>query len=477
MRDPFSEPASKQLYREAQIGLTILGCLVLLFCYLAIKRFSGELGQLPEAVRQAPLARVVQPDGSPQGYSEFRDPVVNTVAQANLDDQTSRVANNRVPVENAPNHRFAGSDSGTSVRLATAVQTVMPPQPDKAAEQAIIQFPDIDLPTVVQFPESQSNQQEPDLDAAGAEQAKVFAQSTDEAVEAKSANDTESASGLEPEDSNGFAIVPETPAPDLATSAETTANDQNTSLDTDQNTQQPNTFAPSSSGDKLGSAPPSTMPSAGNSFRLPEISQQPFLQDTAPLGQSEPRMSSPHPISTTKATTEPTSVIAPMAAPVQEQLAGVKPTEEQPQIQVKQSLPESDRYTTRAGDSFFTISQQCYDDGQFFKALYQFNLKQADVPFDLQPGIELVIPTCDILRKQFASLCPPAEEKNLASDSRQRLYLTKGGETLFGIARDQLGQASRFDELIQMNELRLPRNIGVNTPLHAGLKLVLPRLN
>ena len=150
MQDPFSEPASKQLYREAQIGLTVLSCLMLLFCYLAIKRFSGDFEELPAAVRNAPLARVVQPDGSPQGYSEFRDPNPGGFASAN-DSELANSPSARMP---GGSETMAGlnADSGTSVRLAAAELAVSTPQPD-VPEALVIKIPDIDLPEVPQFPD------------------------------------------------------------------------------------------------------------------------------------------------------------------------------------------------------------------------------------------------------------------------------------------------------------------------------------
>jgi hypothetical protein len=53
-------------------------------------------------------------------------------------------------------------------------------------------------------------------------------------------------------------------------------------------------------------------------------------------------------------------------------------------------------------------------------------------------------------------------------------YTTRSGDTLFDIARDQLGQASRYLELLQRNADRLPSDTGHATRLPEGIKLLLP---
>jgi hypothetical protein len=55
------------------------------------------------------------------------------------------------------------------------------------------------------------------------------------------------------------------------------------------------------------------------------------------------------------------------------------------------------------------------------------------------------------------------------------MYRTRVGDTLFNIAREQLGQASRFGELLQQNKDRLPARTGHLSALPEGLELKLPR--
>ena len=63
---------------------------------------------------------------------------------------------------------------------------------------------------------------------------------------------------------------------------------------------------------------------------------------------------------------------------------------------------------------------------------------------------------------------------NCESDLDKRFYETRAGDTLFGIARQQLGQASRYVDLMKLNEFRLESNMTHETELSPGIKLLLP---
>jgi hypothetical protein len=70
----------------------------------------------------------------------------------------------------------------------------------------------------------------------------------------------------------------------------------------------------------------------------------------------------------------------------------------------------------------------------------------------------------------------PSAESDDAEDLRGELmYITEQGDTLFSIAAEQLGQASRFVEVLQLNREILPAETGSATPLAAGLPLKLPK--
>ena len=225
-------------------------------------------------------------------------------------------------------------------------------------------------------------------------------------------------------------------------------------------TNQPENFAPAEQNPG-----PSEFP------RL-ESSANDFSQAVEANTESKPRMASPHPIVQSR---EP-KLISVVTQP-SNGFSADEPSKQAivPQISLPNDTAAEDtkRYTTTEQDSFYTIAQQFYDDGGFFKALYEFNRQQHQVPFDLQPGMTIEIPSQQVLKARFSDRLPQQVQDDL-TDAEHRIYLTRNEDTLFGIARDQLGQASRFVELIRMNELRLPENVQADTSMPAGMKLVLP---
>ena len=172
-----------------------------------------------------------------------------------------------------------------------------------------------------------------------------------------------------------------------------------------------------------------------------------------------------------------------------------KPAQDSATLKPDSSL--SDTYVTVAGDSLWTIAQSAYGDGRYFRALYELNrlkLKQSEA---LPTGTVINLLTPSELRKKFPTMCPQdqgvlpvprdvkptasgdgissqALNKNLIGDLGDRYYRTKDGDTLFGIARQRLGQASRYLEIYDLNQFRIPENANHLTPLGEGIELLLP---
>ncbi|MGB1930402.1 MAG: hypothetical protein ACPIA2_07295 [Mariniblastus sp.] len=135
-------------------------------------------------------------------------------------------------------------------------------------------------------------------------------------------------------------------------------------------------------------------------------------------------------------------------------------------------------YKTEPGDTYWTISQKIYEDGRYFRALFRHNeVKHPE--YKLVPGLELNTPVKSELERMWPAECPRASVKETSSIGKSSsdanaYYVTSAGETLFGIARQKLNQASRFGELYQLNRDLIGSDVQADSPLRAGLKLILP---
>lgn len=147
------------------------------------------------------------------------------------------------------------------------------------------------------------------------------------------------------------------------------------------------------------------------------------------------------------------------------------------------------RYTVQTGDSFWTIAQRIYGDGAFFRALQEHNRKQHPKPEHLRPGDVIETPPLDVLVRTYPQLCPkarssivqpaarrivaPSVSANRALDSDKRIYVVEEGDTLFDIARYELGDAGRWTEIYEMNRDVLGDEVD---HLRPGTRLLLPAL-
>ena len=116
--------------------------------------------------------------------------------------------------------------------------------------------------------------------------------------------------------------------------------------------------------------------------------------------------------------------------------------------------------TIRPNDSFWKISQRVYGDGSYFRALYEHNRHRFPNPDSLPVGKLVDTPS---------SLTQASNDTSLPGDSR--LYIARPGESLFDVARLQLGQASRYVEILRLNPSFAA---DASTPLTAGRHLRIP---
>ena len=151
---------------------------------------------------------------------------------------------------------------------------------------------------------------------------------------------------------------------------------------------------------------------------------------------------------------------------------------------------ETPAVIAKPNDSFWSIAQRVYDDGRYFRALYEFN-RIGDGFYRIEPGTRILTPSIEQLREMHPKLCPgfvkqgnqhdqSGQDGDQVSTSADRgvdqapTYTTRSNDTLFEIAKQQLGQASRYLELIKLNVAILPDNVTASTLLSADIELSLP---
>lgn len=136
-------------------------------------------------------------------------------------------------------------------------------------------------------------------------------------------------------------------------------------------------------------------------------------------------------------------------------------------------------YTVVTGDDYWSVAKKVYGDGRFFRALYHFNRHTHPDFENLVEGAMLRTPDRKDLIDLFPDMCPAdvthqPSPGNSEKPTEDRIYLTRAGDTLFDIARRELGQASRYLEIKMMNRFGLDSQTTHETPLRDGVRLVLP---
>lgn len=140
------------------------------------------------------------------------------------------------------------------------------------------------------------------------------------------------------------------------------------------------------------------------------------------------------------------------------------------------------KYRVRPGDNFWTISQKAYGSGAYFKALEEHNRERFPYSDKLPVGEEVHVPPLRELEEKYPDLCPrphgPGSQEaraltvsNREAVSERRVYKVQDGDTLFDIARDHLGKASRWNEIYELNRAQLGDDFNFLSP---GMELVLP---
>lgn len=143
-------------------------------------------------------------------------------------------------------------------------------------------------------------------------------------------------------------------------------------------------------------------------------------------------------------------------------------------------MPDMKFYTWQAGDTFPILAQRFYGDASRLATLRRVN----EGRFDVQPGERVLIPIYDLdgaiptygvppavagAAPAKAAITTPAPAKADASGT-PRVHLVKEGESLWKIAKQELGAGSRWKEIYDAN-----RDV-LTSPeaLHTGIKLRIP---
>jgi nucleoid-associated protein YgaU len=141
-----------------------------------------------------------------------------------------------------------------------------------------------------------------------------------------------------------------------------------------------------------------------------------------------------------------------------------------------------DQYTTGPNDSFWIISEKAYGSGGYFKALFELNRKRTKDSEDLKVGDVLTVPDEAVIRRMYPDLCPKPRKPTAGTQQRMlsasnrlqgtgRVYTVVDGDTLFEIARHELGRPARWAEIYELNRDVVGDDFDYLRP---GTELILP---
>ena len=197
--------------------------------------------------------------------------------------------------------------------------------------------------------------------------------------------------------------------------------------------------------------------------------------DTAPVVDSSPDA----PAATSSDPPVDAPVARQAAVPAQWQSDG---TANSPPAAVEPAPPANGRYTVQPNDNLWTISEKVYGTGRYFKALYEHNRAKLPRADKLTVGTVINVPSTSLLEQNYPSLCPKQRKSALVKPrtlqastrpraSRENVYVVEEGDTLFDIARYELGKASRWTEIYELNRDALGEDFDYLQP---GTELALP---
>jgi nucleoid-associated protein YgaU len=143
---------------------------------------------------------------------------------------------------------------------------------------------------------------------------------------------------------------------------------------------------------------------------------------------------------------------------------------------------ENGKYTVQPNDSLWTVSEKVYGTGRYFKAIYEHNRARLPHADRLAVGTVIAVPPVALLEQNYPALCPKQRKsalvkpRTIEASTRQRIagsnvYVVEEGDTLFDIARYELGKASRWAEIYDLNRAALGEDFDYLQP---GTELAMP---
>jgi len=151
-------------------------------------------------------------------------------------------------------------------------------------------------------------------------------------------------------------------------------------------------------------------------------------------------------------------------------------------LQPTAARSEDGSYEVQPNDSYWTISEKFYGTGAYFRALAEHNRSRVPNQERLSVGDVIQVPELAELEKNYPDLCPKPEHREAVKTQGAALagvslpaggptYTVQEGDTLYDIAKYELGDVSRWVEIYQLNRQILGEDYDYLRP---GLKLVLP---
>ena len=504
MQDPFADKSNSKLQREVQIWMAGLACLLIAFMYLAVKRMAGSGDEIPAHILQSGVAHVTAPiEHDPDAPQLLKPPKLMSVPAISANRFSSKSISTPVPDSknksgfSFPNHRKpTATFTNAAPKPAEATRSrgdrqFAHPQPTFTAPAKLKSaLPDVDA----------------DAEALGRRRAKQLAamtsglpkrlnqiQSSIKQASAELPVDSSPAQEDARPENNGLVPVKSFPAQPIAIKSIVKAPTVGASIAPQPIVESSHPViplvakAPKIKPIRQPDRPPTALVDSQTRVPASPISVEPAKVTEAanafrPL--ATPAFSDTTnslPVAKSIPATEPTSAPAvatkTVADSAMQELKPLRPAVPKKQIKPIIVRSQQDRIAKQhvvvAGDSFFTIAQQHYGDGQWFRALRSANQALIASHDGLQAGMSLSIPSTEELARQFPDQAFQAVAQQ-PTEAQRRIYVTQAGDTLFDIARRKIGQGSRFSDIIRANEFSLPAQIRASDELPADLRLVLP---